>query len=90
MLNAYKFRRDDHVRNIEVGPKLLALGTIADNRLPSCVARRTAEWLLGEGVVPERDADWVAELARQFVFSDLSYRALVKQIVTSPRYRRVR
>jgi hypothetical protein len=90
MLNAYKFRRADHIRNIEVGPKLLAMSAIADNRLPLCIARRTAEWLLGGQVSPQNDADWIAEIARQFVFSDLSYRALVKSIVTSPRYRRVR
>ena len=90
MLNAYKFRRDDHVRNIEVGPKLLALSTVADNRLPACVARRTAEWLLGDGMLTSEDSDWLSELARQFVFSDLSYKTLVKSVVMSPRYRRVR
>ncbi|MEE2755610.1 MAG: hypothetical protein VYA30_03060 [Myxococcota bacterium] len=90
MLNAYKFRRADHVRNVEVGPKLLALSTVTDNRMPGCVARRAAEWLLGQGIAGDEDVQWVDELARQFVFSDLSYQALVKQIVMSPRYRRVR
>ncbi len=90
MLNAYKFRREDHVRNIEVGPKLLALSTVADNRMPSCVSKRTASWLLGAESVSEDDKAWIDELARQFVFSDLSFRSLVKAIVTSPRYRRVR
>ena len=90
MLNAYKFRRDDHVRNIEIGPRLLALSTVTDNRLPRCVSQRTADWLLGDGSVTAEDADWINELARQFVFSEMSYRALVKSIVTSPRYRRVR
>ena len=67
-----------------------AMSAIADNRLPHCVARRTAEWLLGGRVNPIADAEWLSELARNFVFNDLSYRALVKEIITSPRYRRVR
>ena len=90
MLNAYKFRREDHIRNIEVGPKLLALAAVADNRLPTCVSKRTASWLLGSETLDDSDASWVQELSRQFVFSDMSFRALVKAIVMSPRYRRVR
>lgn len=88
-LNAFQFRRDEHVRHIEQGPRYLALGGVADNKLPSCVARRTSEWLLGR----ELDADdqkWVDSLARDFVQDGYSYRALVKRIVQSPRYRRVR
>ena len=89
MLKAYQFRRPDHERNIEVGPRLLALSTITDNRMPRCVARRTAEWLIGKPMTTSDDAAWIEELARQFVFSDLNYKSL-KAIVTSDQYRRVR
>jgi hypothetical protein len=90
MLQSYEFRREDHVRNIERGPRLLAYTTIADGRLPACVTRRAAEWLLARDLDADGDADWMADLTRGFVANDYSYRWLVRQIVTSPRYRRVR
>lgn len=89
MLKAYSFRRPEHARNVEAGPRLLALSEVATHRLPMCVAKRTAEWLLGRPTA-EDDADWLAELARQFVAGGYHYRDLVAAIVTSDRYRRVR
>lgn len=89
-LNAYYFRRDDHVVNVEQGPRYLALTGVADNRMPACVARRTGEWLLGRALDQEGDDEWIAELARDFVQGGYSYRALVKRIVSNPRYWRVR
>ena len=88
-LNAYRFRRPDHIRHIEAGPTYLALNAIADNRLPQCVANRTVEWLLGRPPT-EEEAPWIGELARQFVFSNFNYRDLVKSVVTSDVYRRVK
>ncbi len=35
-LRAYEFRRPEHERNVEAGPRLLALSTVTDNRLPMC------------------------------------------------------
>ncbi len=90
MLNAYYFRRDDHVRNVETGPRLLANTAVADGRLTQCVSQRTAEWLLGRTLDHAGDDAWVGELARSFAAQGYSYRALVRQIVTDPRYRRVR
>lgn len=91
MLNPYYFRREEHERNVERGPQLLALAEIAStqNRLPLCVARRTAEWLLGRSMQAD-DEPWITELAQHFISGDYSYRSLVRTIVTSPRYRRVR
>lgn len=92
MLKSYQFRREDHVRNVETGPRLLALGAVADNRLPRCVARRTAEWLLGravDGSTDEEDA-WLGELTTRFVTGGYRYDSLVRDIVTSPVYRRAR
>ena len=89
MLNGYRFLKDDHVRNVEVGPKLLALAEIADNRLPACVAQRAGEWLLGKDLSGPDAKPWIQELSRQFIFSGLSYRELVKAIVTDERYRSV-
>jgi hypothetical protein len=88
-LNAYLFRRDDHLHHIDGGPKLLVLSTIVDDRFPHCVARRASEKLLGREVLPEEEP-WLAELARRFVRSGYHYDQLVKSIVTSDGYRRVR
>lgn len=88
-LNPYYFRRPEHERNVEVGPQLLALSEVAGHRLPMCVAQRAAEWLLGRGLDAE-DEEWVATLAQSFVAGNYSYRNLVRDIVTSARYRRIR
>jgi hypothetical protein len=88
-LQAYAFRRPEHGRNVERGPELLAFTGIADNRLPMCVASRAAEWLLGRPFA-EDERKWQTALARDFVTSGYDYRALVRAIVTSPTYRRVR
>ena len=88
-LNAYYFLRPEHEVNVEQGPRYLALSAIVDNRLPSCTARRTAEWLLGREL-DEEEKSWVAHLSTGFVGSGYSYRQLVKAVVASAAYRRVR
>ena len=91
MLKSYQFRREDHVRNIENGPRLLALTAVADKRLPRCVSRRTAEWLIGRPLEPTDDEDaWLSELTTNFVTGGYRFDALVRDIVTSATYRRVR
>lgn len=88
-LKSYLFRRETHEINVERGPELLATAAIADNRLPACAATRTAEWLLGREV-EQGEAEWIQDLTADFVYEGLSYRALVKAVITSPVYRRVR
>lgn len=88
-LKAYTFREPAHHVNIEQGPELLVSRTIADNRLPACVARSTAEWLIGRELV-EEEQPWVDGLAMELLASDFDYRDLVTAIVTSDVYRRVR
>ncbi|MFN3202607.1 MAG: hypothetical protein ACE366_29720 [Bradymonadia bacterium] len=88
-LRAYLFRRDPHMRNVEMGPELLALTAVADGRIPQCAATRTAEWLLGRDL-DVKESTWAAELSADFVYSDYSYRQLIKAVLTSSVYRRVR
>jgi hypothetical protein len=88
-LNAYLFRREDHMQHIDAGPKLLVLSAIVDDRFPTCVARRAAERLFGRAVEPDEEA-WLTGIAHRFVSGGYHYRELVKSIVTSPSYRRVR
>ena len=88
-LNAYVFLKETDEEHIERGPKRLAYTEIEKNQLPACVAKRTAEWLIGRSLESEEYA-WRDGIAKTFVWSDLNYRELVKAIVTSDVYRRVK
>ncbi|MCB9663461.1 MAG: DUF1585 domain-containing protein [Alphaproteobacteria bacterium] len=89
MLQGYQFLEERHRSHPEVGPKLLATQGVVDGRLPRCVARTTATWLLGREPATHEEA-WVDALARTFTEADYRYDALVRAIVTSDNYRRVR
>jgi len=88
MLLAYEFRREDQLGNVESGPRALALSVVVDGRLPDCVSRTAATWLLGRDILPEEEP-WVDELSDQFIGSNFRYRTLIKNIVSSPVYRSV-
>jgi len=88
-LLAYEFREDAHKAGVEEGPALLARTAIVDGRLPACTSRTAADWLLGDSAA-DADPAWYDELGEEFVDSDFSWRALVKAVVTSDTYGRVR
>lgn len=88
-LRGYLFRRSEHERNVEEGPRHLVLASVIDEKLPTCVSRSTAEWLFGRGLAPD-ERILIEELSAGFVDSGFSYRSLVRAIVTSDVYRRVR
>ena len=86
-LVAYNYTAPQHIKNIENGPELLVKTSMADNRLPRCVAKSTAEWLLGRQLVPD-EAIWADQLAIALATNKFDYRKLVKAIVLSDAYRR--
>lgn len=88
-LQSYEFLGDQHHPHIEQGPKMLVQRGLVDGRLPKCVARNTATWLVGR-TVENSEAPWLEDLGMQFTATNYSYRELVKAIVTSDYYRRVR
>ena len=88
-LQAYEFRRPEHMTHPEVGPRVLALTAVVDHRLPTCAAYTAARHLLGRDLLPE-EGEWLEQLALDFVQQGYRYRQLVKAIVQSPVYRRVR
>jgi len=53
------------------------------------VSWNTASWLLGRDVTDE-EAEWVEELSMVFIDSDYQYEDLIRAVVTSDHYRRVR
>jgi len=89
MLNAYQWRRTGHQKNVELGPKFLVLTSIVDARFPDCVAKRALESMLGREAKPQEVA-WYQELSLDFLNSGYRYRDLVKSLVTSDLYRRIR
>ena len=84
----YVYRRPEHVRNIEAGPRLLALSAAVDGRLQRCVARTTVQWLTGVTLADTDPA--LTELAWAFESSSFNYRDLVRRVVLGDVYRRVR
>jgi hypothetical protein len=89
-LKAYTFRKSEHAVNVEQGPRLLAFTEVADQRLPQCVAQRTAEWLLGRSMDPKRDIAWIEALGIRFARQGFDYQQLIFDIVSDERYRRVK
>jgi hypothetical protein len=87
-LQSYEFLGQQHHANIEEGPRMLVQRGLVDGRLPNCVSRNAAAWLLGRDLAPE-EAVWVEELALAFTNSGYNYKALIKAIIDSDHYRRV-
>lgn len=88
-LMSYEFRRPEHEKNVELGPRLLALSSTVDHRMPKCVSYTAANWLLGR-TLHKSESSWLEQLAVDFVSKGYSYRELVKAVVTSDVYRRIR
>ena len=89
MLNSYVFLSGAHEENVAYGPELLVRKTLADGRLSACVAKTAAKHFLRRDVRGD-EMEWLDELNVGFVTSDYRYRELVKAIVTSESYRRLR
>jgi hypothetical protein len=70
----------------EAGPAGLGEAIARSPELAPCVAQTVAQALLGRPLAAE-DAAWKAQLAQAFVAGGYRMRALVRAIVTSPRYR---
>jgi hypothetical protein len=88
-LNAYAFLDPGHEEHISLGPKLLVSRSLADGRLTECVTKTAVQGLLRRDLRSD-EADWLDSLHGDFVNSAYRYRSLIKAIVTSENYRRVR
>jgi hypothetical protein len=89
MLDAYKFRRDPHKSNVEAGPRALVQAGVVDGRLPTCTAENAARFLIGRDLLDE-ELPWIEDVAVGFAGSDYSWREVVRSVVLSDAYRRVR
>lgn len=89
MLRSYEWLRPEHEGYVAEGPQRLVLEGLGDGRFTSCAVRRTSEWLLGREL-EDRDATLTSALEAELASSELRYRDLVRAVVTSDTYRRVR
>ncbi|MFT7520255.1 MAG: hypothetical protein ACI9MC_002400, partial [Kiritimatiellia bacterium] len=85
---AYTFLDERHHHHVEQGPKLLVKAGMVDGRLTECVANNAASSLLGRDLA-ENDDEWLEGLTQGFKDSEFRYRELIRDIVTSPNYRRL-
>jgi hypothetical protein len=88
-LRPYEFLRDDHMAHVEMGPSVLVARTVVDGRFGACTTRTQARALLGREPT-EDEQGFVDETVARFAASGYRYRDLVKAVVTSAPYRRVR
>lgn len=88
-LSAYTFLEPRHESSVTQGPRALVEQGLADGRIARCAAQRAAEWMLGRPT-SRADDPWLDELGADFEGSNYAWRALVKRIVLSDRYRSVR
>ena len=70
----------------EAGPAGLAHDIVTAPEFAPCVVQQVAQDFLGRQLAPEDDA-WKTQLVKTFVDGGYRMRALVRAIVTSPRYR---
>ena len=70
----------------EAGPAGLAQELATAPELAPCVVQNVAQAFLGRALAPEDDP-WKTQLVKVFVDGGYRMRALVRAIVTSPRYR---
>jgi hypothetical protein len=88
-LRAAQFLASGQQPAIDLGPALLVDTAVADGRLVACAAERAGTHLLGRPLDVDLDPQ-VEAWADAFVASGWSYKALVKSVVMSDAYRRIR
>jgi hypothetical protein len=70
----------------DAGPRGFAAKVTESPEFAPCVVRNVAQGLLGRALTPDDDR-WKAELAHSLVANGFRMRPLVREIVTSSRYR---
>ncbi len=89
LLSPLQFRPESEHARIDEGPGGLVQAQIASGNISQCLTQKTAGWLLGRDLTAD-DETLIDEWDLELLASDWDYRTLVKQIVLSETYRRVR
>jgi len=89
MLRSHEFLRPAHEGYIDDGPARLVREGLGDGSLTECAVRRAASWLLHRETRANEEL-WLRDLEDTLVGGDFAYRDLVRAVVTSDTYRRVR
>ena len=88
-LNSYQFLDLRHEEHVNEGPALLVNRSLSDGRFSECTAKTTAKYLMRRELEPGEE-EWLDELVFVLENSGFQYKELVRAIVTSDNYRRVR
>ena len=88
-LQSYQFLQERYHNHVELGPDELVQEGVADGSLSACVVENTVTGLLNRDFA-DREAEWKHSLATGFTASNFSYSALVRSVVTSEQYRRLK
>ena len=88
-LKAYLFRRPEHQNHVNEGPKTLVMRALVDGRLASCTVKNAFKWLVGRSVLAD-EQNWLDQVTLSFMDQNYPFKSLVKSIVSSEIYRRVR
>ncbi len=89
MLRGFQFLRPEHEGFVEAGPWRLVQEGLSDGSLSECSVRRAAQWMLDRDL-SANEGEWNDDLVDTFVGDEFSYGAVVREIVLSATYRRVR
>lgn len=89
MLKAYLYRTAEEAQRIDIGPSGLAELGEQSGELQTCTVRTTWKRLVGREMTEEEEANTMPALVKAFNDSGHRYKALVRDIVTHPAFRKV-
>ena len=88
-LRAYLYRTPEEAQRIDIGPAGLAALGEESGELQSCTVRTTWKRLIGRDLTAEEEATVLPALVKSFDESGHRYKALVREIVLQPAFRKV-
>ena len=88
-LFGYLYRSQDEQRAIEQGPAALVAASLASGEMQTCTVNTAWRRLVGRGMSAQESREVLPGLVQRFRASGHNYRALIREIVNAPAYRRI-
>lgn len=88
-LFGYLYRSQDEQRAIEQGPAALVSASLASGEMQTCTVNTAWRRLVGRGMSAQESREVLPGLVQRFRASGHNYRALIREIVNAPAYRRI-
>jgi len=90
LLEAFTYLDERAAPNVDLGPTGLVMTEAVQGRFVDCTARTAFEWLMGRQPISGDEDELIESFELGLTRSNFSYRQMVRAIVTSETYRRVR